>query len=243
MNQQNPGTLIRFFKNQGDDAPELHQYLKKDDFVLIIINKSQLEILRKFGNNIVCMDDTHGLNFYGFALTTLLVIDDLNEGFPTAFMFSNRVDTEVSELFLTIIKESLQESLKPNVFMSDMAESFYNAWKNVMEPAGKQLFCTWHVDKAWKKNLNKIRSKEKQDQTYKTLRTLLETLDEEAFKIMLKQFVLNLEQDPDTVDFGTYFRDNYYNCAGKWAYCHRKKAGINTNMSLERVHGVMKHIT
>ena len=39
--------------------------------------------------------------------------------------------------------------------MSDLAPQFYDAFCDVLAPLKnpKQLFCTWHVDKAWKKEL------------------------------------------------------------------------------------------
>lgn len=47
-----------------------------------------------------------------------------------------------------------------------MAESFYNAWVVKMEPPKHRLYCTWHVDRAWRKNLNKIKNKTKQVEIY-----------------------------------------------------------------------------
>lgn len=56
-------------------------------------------MMEKFGDHLVCMDSTHGLNSYEFELTTFLVVDDRYEGFPGGFMFSNRVDAEVTQIF------------------------------------------------------------------------------------------------------------------------------------------------
>ncbi|KAJ8935698.1 hypothetical protein NQ314_012675 [Rhamnusium bicolor] len=49
----------------------------------------------------------------------------------------------------------------------------------------KRLLCAWHVDKAWRKNLSKIREKEIKFQTYKILRTLLQETDRNAFEGMI----------------------------------------------------------
>ena len=35
-------------------------------------------------------------------------------------------------------------------FMSDDAQQFFNAWGSVFGPVKNILFCTWHVDWAWK---------------------------------------------------------------------------------------------
>lgn len=92
-----------FFTN-----PEKYENLKKDDFVLIIMTDGQKEMLQKFGNDCVCIDGTHGLNSYGFQLITLLVLDDMREGFPTAFVISNRTDEDVLYIvFATIMCKSV----------------------------------------------------------------------------------------------------------------------------------------
>ena len=52
-----------------------------------------LHILKKCGHGrVVCMDDTHGTNSCDFSLTTLLVVDEFGEGYPTAWCLSNRTD-------------------------------------------------------------------------------------------------------------------------------------------------------
>jgi hypothetical protein len=40
------------------------------------MNKSQKVMFKEFGNNILAVDGTHGLNGYDFELTTLMVIDE-----------------------------------------------------------------------------------------------------------------------------------------------------------------------
>lgn len=149
--QETDGNTIVFYKSQGTLSEKFPQ-LKKEDFVLILMNDSQLDVLKKFGERCVCADSTHGMNPYGFDLTTVLTLDDLHEGFPTTFMFSNRTDTEMLTVMFSTIKESLGHALVTDVFMSDMADEFYNAWTAVMGPPKHRLFCAWHVDRAWRKN-------------------------------------------------------------------------------------------
>ncbi|CAN7985974.1 unnamed protein product, partial [Ixodes hexagonus] len=43
-------------------------------------------------------------------------------------------------------------------------------------------------------------------------------------------------------DFFQYFKRTYTNRPELWAYCHRKNAGINTNMHLEAMHKMLKQI-
>lgn len=188
----------------------------------------------------LCIDGTHGLNNYNFELHTLLIIDDIREGFPCAFLLSSISDTYVFTLFFNKIKIKTG-LLSPDVFMSDLAESYFNAWLQVMGNPGKRLFCTWHIDRAWRTNLVKIKSKEKQVLIYKQLRTLLQERDTIAFDRMLDQFCNNLS-DPDTTDFMIYFKNNYQINCRNWAYCYRLHSGLNTNMHLERMHRTIKYV-
>ncbi|KAJ8975913.1 hypothetical protein NQ317_007756 [Molorchus minor] len=208
------------------------------------MNDGQLETLKKYGNDCLCIDSTHGLNAYGFQLTTLMVLDDLRQGFPIMFVFSNRSDTYVMKVIFNTIKNVLgEEKLSPRVFLTDMDDTFYNAWCEVMGKVPLRLFCAWHVIRAWKKNLSaKIKTMEKQHSTYKILRTLLEESDKNAFEKMLPTCLNDLDTDPDLHDFVSYFKEHYIKNRKSWAYCYRQHAGINTNMSLERMHGTLKYI-
>ncbi|KAB0799012.1 hypothetical protein PPYR_06892 [Photinus pyralis] len=232
---------VLFYKPQDISLLE-HQNLKKEDFILIIMNMGQLEILEKFADDCICLDGTHGLNPYDFQLHTLLVLDDLREGFPCAFLFSNRSDVEILVLFFSCIKEKMKRQIKPRVFMSDMEKTFYNAWIRVMKPADFRIYCTWHVDRSWRKNLNKIHSKEKQVMVYKQLRTILQELDQNAFTQMIDNFLRALVNDADTCEFGQYFKRYYTENVEAWAYCHRLHSGLNTNMHIERMHETIKYI-
>lgn len=102
------GGIVLFYKPQGIPLETCPQFAA-EDFILIIMNESQKEMLKHYGDKYVCFDSTHGLNAYGFLLTTLLVLDDLNQGFPCAFMFSNKEDSAAIEMFVSAI---LDASLK-----------------------------------------------------------------------------------------------------------------------------------
>ncbi|GFX07402.1 uncharacterized protein TNCV_504601 [Trichonephila clavipes] len=123
-------SCILFYKPQGVTSA-MHPELKSDDFVLIIMNDAQCEMLKKYVSHI-CIDGTHGTNGYDFELITLLILDDIRQGFPCSFFISNRTDHFVLEIFFAKIKEKVGE-ICPTVFMSDMAESFFNAWCNTFQ--------------------------------------------------------------------------------------------------------------
>ncbi|KAJ8965735.1 hypothetical protein NQ314_003941, partial [Rhamnusium bicolor] len=178
--EQGTYSIVKYFKRQGDLDGDYRELLE-NDFLLVIMNDGQLEALKKYGSDCLCIDGTHGLNAYNFQLTTLMVLDDLRQGFPCMFAFSNRSDTYVMTVIFNVTKKLFCKEISPKIFMSDMDETFYKAWCEVMGAVDVRLFCVWHVIKAWKKNLNtKIRDTEKQKSTYKILRMLFEESDKNA---------------------------------------------------------------
>ncbi|KAK5648053.1 hypothetical protein RI129_002945 [Pyrocoelia pectoralis] len=212
-------------------------YKPQEDFVLIIMNDGQFQMLQQFSTDCVCIDCTHGLNGYDFELHTLLVLDDLRQGFPTAFLISNRSDQEVLTLFFSCIKEKIGYSISPKVFMSDMAEAHYNVWNRVMNEAEFRLFCTWHVDRAWRKNLSSITSKDKQVNTFLINYFFFffffyfnDKLFTISFLLMLEQFLKKSFQDPDT-KFSAYFNEHYGENVKSWAYCYRLHSGLYKSLS------------
>ncbi|KAG8195381.1 hypothetical protein JTE90_001397 [Oedothorax gibbosus] len=242
VNEMNadPDSCVLFYKPQGVTCSNF-PLLKSEDFALVIMSEAQKVVLQKFANDCICVDGTHGMNSYGFELVSILVIDELRQGFPGAFFITNRTDEDAIAVFFSCLKSKVG-TLKPKVFMSDMAEAFYNAWLLIMDKPLKRLFCTWHVDKSWRKNLSKVKGKEKKASVYKTMRTLLEERDEQVFKIEFHGAMKKMLEDEDTAEFGIYINENYSKNVESWAYCYRIYSGLNTNMHIESMHNTLKNI-
>ncbi|XP_017779025.1 PREDICTED: uncharacterized protein LOC108564474 [Nicrophorus vespilloides] len=111
-----------------------------------------------------------------------------------------------------------------------------------MHPPEFRLYCTWHVEQAWSRNLNKISSKEKRDSVEKKLKLILEETDVEAFKRTSTQYVVQLLEDQETKKFALYFQSNYMKKTETWAHCYRVNEGLNTNMHLESMHKTIKYM-
>lgn len=130
---------------------------RRNDFMLVLCNQFQLEMLILRGNaGIVCMDSTHGVTAYGYQLTSIVVIDESGSGVPVAFCLSSGTSSVEWEVFLGAIKESIGHKIHADVIMTDNDPSFYNAWLAVMGPVRHRLLCAWHIDKCWRRNLNKV---------------------------------------------------------------------------------------
>lgn len=177
---------------------------------------------------------------YDFKLTTILVIDEFGEGCPVAWCLSNREDLPLLRVFFDSIKKAVG-NISPEWFMSDMAPQFFDGFCLVFGQMPKQLYCTWHVDKAWKENLRKrIRDFEVEVEVYKQLRTVLEQTDEKMFDHFLEILEDRLANSKITEDFAEYFT-MYSRNKERWGYYARAGLGINTNMFCEAFHRVFKY--
>ncbi|GFQ80267.1 uncharacterized protein TNCT_193581 [Trichonephila clavata] len=114
---------VVLFKDQNIFDEDLYPGMKAEDFLLVIMNASQKDMLKFYGNDTICLDFTHGMNAYGFDLATLLVFDGKREGFPAAFILSNRQDSTALKLAFAAIKE--HTCIAPKALMIDDTESFF----------------------------------------------------------------------------------------------------------------------
>ena len=98
--------------------------LPKDDFLVGIQTKFQCDMMKHFGEKLICMDATRGTNHYDFKLVTILVLDDFGEGVPVAWMISNKEDGATLKEFLRslLLKTG---PLQTMYFMSDDAEQYF----------------------------------------------------------------------------------------------------------------------
>ncbi|KAK5648070.1 hypothetical protein RI129_002962 [Pyrocoelia pectoralis] len=87
---------------------------------------------------------------------------------------------------------------------------------------------------------NCIKNKKK-ELIFNTLKVLQTEIDLTKFSAGLENMVRDLENDPDTSEFGQYLVNTYVARAEKWAYCFRQYLGINTNMYLEALHKKTKY--
>lgn len=106
--------------------------------------------------------------------------------------------------------------------MSDKPRCFYNARKKVKSEGNYKLLCKWHVDCAWKKNLNLIPNRQQQCEVYAMLRLLLEEPDQKEFEDLLEDFKQKLK-DENYDEFYNYFNTYYCGRTTKCASCSELK--------------------
>ena len=138
-------------------------------------------------------------------------------------------------LFFSEIKRQIND-LPAKIFMSNDAQSYYNAFKFVFQEAENRLLCSWHVKNSWIKNWCKIQDVEFREAMKKRLTSIYNELNEAAFEIQLDSFIDDLSADPLTKTFADYFVRHYSSRRREWAPCYRKGLHVNTNMHLENMH-------
>ena len=232
---------IFIYKKQGQKQSADMNDLSDEDFVIGIQTHFQRDMLIKFGEKAICMDSTHGTNVYDFYLITVLILDEFGEGVPICWIISNREDSALVHQALIKVKEKCGD-IHTSIFMSDDAENFYNAWRGVFTTTNtKKLLCAWHIDKSWRKGIQRhVSNKAKHESVYHGLRALLNEGEEASFRFRLQQFISWLFSQEEFSDFLEYFQKEYTKRIEQWAPCYRIATVVNTNMAVESFHHVLK---
>lgn len=232
-------SCILFYKPQGIDSIDYPDLLSHD-FVLIIMNGIQCEILNMYGAYCVCIDRINRLDEHGLVLTSLMVLDQIKGGFPCAFLISNRYDEYILSLFFECIKHKCG-IITTQVFMSGMEEVIYRTWVSVMMPTKEQVYCSWDVDTEWRENLTMITCQQKQIETYNILRKLLKEKNSNIFKKNLDHIVDILLDDAETAEFGNYFKEVFFTNTAVWAHRYSLKVSSDIYKNFKHIHKVLEH--
>ena len=151
LEQNSDNIKILYYKNQGDKCLNDFDFgcFAEEDLVLILTTQYQIDMYTKHGQDVICIDGTHGTNSRNFHLTMVLVLDDMRMGFPVFAMYSSRCDTFVYRVLFSTIQD-LDTNVKTHYFMSDDYPAYYNAFKLVFKHDSRKLLCAWHTSKSLK---------------------------------------------------------------------------------------------
>lgn len=235
---------IFLYKQKGKVLKE-YPHLKKDDFALGIMTAAQADMLQKYWSNCIFIDSAQGITPYNYQMTTVLVSDDLRQGFPCAFFIFNRRNNESNKILLKTFFNCLKSTVGPiplNLVMTDIAEELCSAWFDVMGNKFIHLFCKYNVNREWQKNLTKIRNCNLRNEAYTKLRTLQRERNEQAFESKLPIVIKSLCENQQTEKFGNYFKTQFVESVRSWAFCYRKSTGMSVDNSLEKMHSQIKHL-
>ncbi|CAH0554828.1 unnamed protein product [Brassicogethes aeneus] len=228
------GDSVLFYKPRGTDITDQPE-LDISDFVLVIMTPTQCNFLETYGESFLCVDN---YSFNDFEINVLLVIDDFREGFPCAFLISNRSDKIVLNILFTQIKLKTGP-FQTKTFMSDFGDKYFQSWLKVMPLPEHRLISTWHLENAWLKNLEK-EDIGKQTELKKHLHALLEEENVYNFENLLHQ-LCNIHYDDEPNKFIDYFKDNFFNNYKDWAPC-TKGIDYGTILNLIRSRKTIQHL-
>jgi len=231
------GVLI--YKNQGDQCEKFPK-LQEDDFVMVLMKPGQEQVLKEHGHRCIVLQSTHNVHCEHLHVAYLAVVDQNQKGFPVAFMFSTRTDSDMMEVFFTLLKDRVGP-ITTKMFIADEQHEFYQAWWRVMSMPLHNLLTPWTVFDSWSKRFSLIRSREKLRKLKKQLKLLLNETEQDRFSRSLNQISSDYRTDPDVMKFFDYFDDNHGKNPEVWSACLRKTYGVS-NYQLWCMHEKFKAV-
>ncbi|BES93523.1 Zinc finger protein [Nesidiocoris tenuis] len=229
---------IHFYKKEDDPHSS---GISDEEFVVVIMTPIQKRIFQAYGHDRLCVDSTSDSAEYGgYELTTILTVDEFEEGVPVAFCVSSSVNDKVLTVFFEAIKSEIG-NCHCNVFMSDVVDIHYHTWKEVMGKPKHHLFSPWLIDRTWQEHLEDIADKEQRKGIYARLKACQVELDEKHFQLEFSSLLETLEMNTERHSLHEYLETFFVDQFDRWAYSHRSNLNINTNMHLESFYRTLKH--
>lgn len=207
---------------------------------IVISTPELLDALSRFGQEAIMMDSTHGTNHYDLKLNTIVVLKPNLEFLVVAFCVSPEEDDITIAKFL---REVLPDGFRTNVFMTDMAQAYYNAWKVVDGKEDERRICLWHVKKAWKRQAGYKLNKDLGDEALRDLDELANVAEEIEFQAKFDAMLERWGRDDNYQSLCTYFVKMYQTQFPPqlWARCYVKDGGPRFNMAIENFHKQFKY--
>lgn len=239
MKDSDEVSSVLFYKSQSQIV-ERFSKLREDDFILIIMNDGQSQVLKSYGDKCIIIDSTHHVHCEYLQLASISVIDEDGKGFPVGFLFSTRTDAEILEVFFTIIRDKVGP-IATRMVIADELNDFYHAWTKVMNRPTHNLLTPWSVFDNWAKKFDLISNREKLRKLKKNLRALLTESETDKFTRSLTQIIEDNKQDLEVSEFLRYFEEKFAKNPDLWSSCLRKTHGAS-NFQLWRLHEKFKMV-
>ena len=83
----------------------------------------------------------------------------------------------IQEMLKILYREEKDACNKTQLIMSDLARSFFNAWQAIIGGSASHATCSWHVERAWDKNI-------KNEKLLAQMKELRVITKEEEFKMV-----------------------------------------------------------
>ncbi|XP_076266076.1 uncharacterized protein LOC143199837 [Rhynchophorus ferrugineus] len=227
------------YKNIG----QKYDGLEDEDFAVGYMNDMMWSRIKEH-NSVICIDATHGTDKRNYELTTILIKDEHNIGFPIAFLLSNRLEQVVLEIFFRALRLKLGNSIKTDFLMSEDDPKYFNAWSKIMTHNPRRLLSPWHVIKCWNiHGRSKLKNAENRRHMEIEMRKILQETNITKFHFYKDMYLQYLE-DAGEHEFLNYLKTYYFQSEERirmWAHCHRVGASISTNLAIESFNKLLNY--
>lgn len=186
------GCTVLFSKKFGESNSQF-KLLRSDFCVIVATNKRK--ILRERGLRSLCVDKIPWHRSDQLSITVLFVVDNFGVEHTVAFMFSDRNDAYIYEVFFTKLKKYLEDT-QPEMLLTPVSQGIPIAFKNATRSEiTKSVFSPWQLDERWRDNLKVIKQAGKRKEIYKTLRGLQMESDRSEFEELYSKFLSDIRNN------------------------------------------------
>lgn len=214
------------------------------DVTISLLTTGQIDMLNKFGNGgifyVARYSTSNKISWNNQSnrpvelyVTTLMLIDDMNEAIPVSFMVTNKNNPRKYLKFFESLKAKVPD-ISANALFTDDEKDVYTLWCLVFKEEPRHLWSNRFVDSDWRDNLVSIPDEDVQVSIYEKLYSYLESTDKDMLENSLDRYANELQANPMTNSFGVYFTSRYVNFQKFWAGCYGKQhIGINAQLNME----------
>ena len=150
------------------------------------------------------VDSTHSTNFYNHYLITFAILTRTRRFLPFLFIITDSDSEKIVKYVLEVFNEQGLIPKGPQILMSDMATTYINSWRKIINISCIWLYCSWHFLRAIERNINiKIVDEEIRQKVEKRFKELNDIVDEVKFNKKYKSFLIYTKKNAS--DFYEYF--------------------------------------
>jgi len=183
--------------------------------VLIIMSPVQVQLAKKYGNNIITID---GPKFVKTCkITTIMVESETQSCIPVAYLITDATLGKLNHTMMSFFAFFRKQTgiNKVNVLMDEMDLDVYRLWTKIFGKPANRWYCPVELEKQWKENIYKTNDTELQNYLMQSFQTLREETDLDRFKEKFEIFKKAACRPNQHIFVELSL------CPERWAYCYR----------------------
>ncbi|XP_054277300.1 uncharacterized protein LOC128996187 [Macrosteles quadrilineatus] len=220
-----------------NDLPESNNL-----FMFAMQTKSQLELLKKYGKQIMIVDIASGTNRYKFHLITCMVVDENRAGKPVCHCITSRLNTASLMFFFSSIKARIGNEFDINCVLTSDNNFIISSMNVGFSREFHHIICLWHIFNNTKNKLKSYVNGNIFQEMLNEIEMMITAHEVTLFTRLCNEFVAKYEQNRKVVQYLEYFKKNFLTRPEKWAMCHRgfPHGDVNTIGLLQAFHNRLK---